>query len=85
MFCKSILKLEIDNPQIYVAPKEWNIDNSSSFTLVAQKGTLFIFPSFTYHAPMRGDNNHDIRYSLAMNFMPVGTVGDRDSTYTYSK
>ena len=81
----SHIKFEQDNPQIYVAPKEWNMDNSSSFTLVANKGTLFIFPSFTYHAPMRGNDVHDVRYSLAMNFMPVGTVGDRDSTYTYSK
>jgi hypothetical protein len=81
----SHIKFERDNPQIYVAPKEWNMDNSSTYTLVGKKGTLFIFPSFTFHTPMKGDSNFDIRYSLAMNFMPVGTVGDRDSTYTYSK
>ncbi len=81
----SHIKFEIENPQIYVAPKEWTIDNSSTYTLIGKKGTLFIFPGFTYHAPIRGNSNHDIRYSLAMNFMPVGTVGDKDSTYTYSK
>ena len=79
----SHIKFEIENPQIYVMPKKWTIDNGSTQILIGKKGTLFVFPSFTMHSPVRDDTN-TIRYSLAMNFMPVGTVGFKDSTYTYA-
>ena len=78
---KSAIQLETDSSQIYVQPTKWTRLNSLSYTLVAKKGTLYIFPSSTQHTAL--PHNIDLRYSIAMNFMPVGVVGDGDSTYKY--
>ena len=49
----------------------------------AMKGTMIIFPSTLNHH-VRPNKTEKTRYSLAMNFMPVGTTGCGDSCYHYS-
>jgi len=78
---ESKINFEKDSPQIHVEPTKWTRLNSLSYTLVAKKGTLYIFPSNTQHTAL--PHNINYRYSVAMNFMPVGVVGDGDSTYEY--
>ena len=49
----------------------------------AMKGKMIIFPSTLNHH-VRPNKTEKTRYSLAMNFMPVGTTGCGDSVYHYS-
>ena len=48
----------------------------------AKKGTLLLFPSYLPHY-VEINNFDKERFSLAMNFMPVGRCGVADSTYDY--
>ena len=57
---------------------EDNIWNSRTFTFKPCDGLLMIFPSDMHHKVLRNENNTD-RYSLAMNFFPVGEIGENDS------
>ena len=78
---ESEINLEKDIPQIYVNPTVWTRLNGLARTLKAKKGTLLVFPSYVLHTPVLHEKN--LRYSLAMNFMPLGIVGEGDSTYEY--
>ena len=78
---ESAIQFEQDSQQIHVEPTKWTRLNSLSYSLVAKKGTLYVFPSTTQHTAL--PHNINYRYSLAMNFMPIGIVGDGDSTYEY--
>ena len=78
---ESAINLEQNTPQIHVVPSNWTRLNGLSYTLIAKKGTLYVFPSNTDHTAMPHNSNY--RYSLAMNFMPIGVVGEGDSTYEY--
>tara|TARA_B100000927_G_scaffold286435_1_gene277931 strand:- start:25 stop:237 length:213 start_codon:yes stop_codon:yes gene_type:complete len=49
----------------------------------AMKGKMIIFPSTLLHH-VKVNKTEKIRYSLAMNFMPVGIAGCGDSVYYYS-
>ena len=49
----------------------------------ALKGKMIIFPSNMSHF-VNKNKTEKTRYSLAMNFMPVGTTGCGDSVYHYS-
>tara|TARA_Y100001951_G_C11248245_1_gene244750 strand:+ start:340 stop:969 length:630 start_codon:yes stop_codon:yes gene_type:complete len=49
----------------------------------AMKGKMIIFPSNLLHH-VKANKTEKIRYSLAMNFMPVGISGCGDSIYYYS-
>ena len=57
---------------------EYNIWNSRAFTFKPCNGLLIIFPSDMHHKVLQNENNTD-RYSLAMNFFPVGEIGENDS------
>tara|TARA_R110000803_G_scaffold147212_1_gene212857 strand:- start:588 stop:1148 length:561 start_codon:yes stop_codon:yes gene_type:complete len=78
---ESAIKLQQNPQQIHVEPTKWTRLNGLSYNLVAKKGTLYIFASSTQHTALQ--HNIDLRYSVAMNFMPVGVVGNGDSTYEY--
>jgi len=57
---------------------EDNIWNSRVFTFKPCNGLLIIFPSDMHHKILRNESNID-RYSLAMNFFPVGEIGENDT------
>ena len=78
---ESEINLEKDIPQIYVNPTVSTRLNGLARTIKAKKGTLLVFPSEVLHTPVLHEKN--LRYSLAMNFMPLGIVGEGDSTYEY--
>lgn len=78
---ESEINLEKDIPQIYVNPTVFTRLNGLARTIKAKKGTLLVFPSEVLHTPVAHEKN--LRYSLAMNFMPLGIVGEGDSRYEY--
>jgi|TARA_R110000803_G_scaffold208421_1_gene277084 uncharacterized protein (TIGR02466 family) len=57
---------------------EENIWNSRAYTFKPCNGLLIIFPSEMHHKVLRNESNSD-RYSLAMNFFPVGEIGENDT------
>tara|TARA_X000001036_G_scaffold141484_1_gene134345 strand:+ start:209 stop:838 length:630 start_codon:yes stop_codon:yes gene_type:complete len=56
---------------------ENNILNSWMWTIKPVKGMFLIWPAEVYHKIMTNNSKMN-RYSLAMNFMPVGHMGDPD-------
>lgn len=69
-------------PSICVLPSEWNLNASLDVEYKLNAGDMLIFPSTTTHKALDyiGEGK---RYSLAMNFMPKGSVGFYDSSFTY--
>ena len=57
---------------------EQNIWNSVGYTFKPSDGLLLIFPSDMFHKVLRNTSKED-RYSLAMNFIPIGKIGDTNS------
>ena len=53
---------------------EYNVWNATSYRFKPQDGLLLIFKSDTFHKILKHESKND-RYSLAMNFVPVGPVG----------
>ena len=56
--------------------------NSNAFEIVPEEGGIIIFPSNLYHKIML-NNNNETRYSLALNIMPTGKIGNKDSDNYY--
>jgi uncharacterized protein (TIGR02466 family) len=50
--------------------------------IIPQKGSILVFPSHLYHWTLKNTSNK-YRYSLAMNFMPYGSVNHGDSSYVF--
>lgn len=63
---------------IYLTKSEHNLWNSDAWTINPYDGLLIIFPSYLYHKILPGENKEP-RYSLAMNFFPVGKIGYKES------
>lgn len=61
--------------------KEDNIFNSDLFTFTPRKNSIVYFPSYLEHRIAYHQEDVD-RYSIAMNFTPVGTWGKFDSRIT---
>ena len=55
---------------------------SGDVSLPCEKGTLLLFPSHLHHRLTLNDRS-DIRYSMAMNYMPKGQVTIGDSSFNY--
>tara|TARA_R110000803_G_scaffold179053_1_gene241481 strand:+ start:129 stop:779 length:651 start_codon:yes stop_codon:yes gene_type:complete len=73
--CGAITFKNIHSPaQIHVAATESNIWNSDTWNIVPEDGLLIIFPSYLYHKILPGQNKEP-RYSLAINYFPVGKIG----------
>lgn len=76
--CGSIMFKNLRNPSsIYITKSEYNVWNSDAWTIVPEDNLLIIFPSHLYHKILSGKNK-ETRYSLAMNFFPVGKIGEKD-------
>ena len=59
-----------------------NLYNCKTWTFEAENNHLIIFPSETYHRIVENKTN-DIRKSLALNIVPTGTYGLKDSKITH--
>ena len=63
----------------YIEPEDYNLYNSTSWRISPQKNMLVLFPSYLKHK-VNEHKGKKPRYSLAMNFIPVGEYGTSDST-----
>lgn len=72
-----------DFPAIFVDPANPNFLNSSSLTVKPHSGMMLLFSSDIRHKVLKHGSS-TVRYSLAFNVMPRGTVGIGDSTYHYT-
>jgi uncharacterized protein (TIGR02466 family) len=63
-------------------PEEWNTFNYEVYHITPAKNLLLFFPSYLQHRINRYLGK-DPRYSIAMNFVPVGQFGRGDSTVNY--
>lgn len=61
---------------------EWNIFNYEVFHLQPKKNLLIFFPSYLTHK-INSYTGLETRYSLAFNFVPVGSFGVGDSSVNY--
>lgn len=55
---------------------------SKTFYIEPQKGLFVIFPSYLMHRVCENKSS-STRYSLAMNFFPIGNIGDGDSSIVF--
>ena len=74
--------LQFKNPlfshsDFYLAPRKWNIMNSSSWSISPEENLLIFFPSYLEH---RIINNKGKRRSLAFNIVPIEKYGTGDSS-----
>ena len=67
-----------EDKSFLITPVEWNIYNATGWTFNPKKHDLLIFPSETYHKIDKHLSNEE-RYSLALNFLPIGKIGESDS------
>ena len=74
----NIVFTKYENKRFNIKPVEHNLFNSETWTFNPQKHDLIIFPSETYHR-VKTHLLKENRYSLALNFMPVGHIGVYDS------
>lgn len=58
--------------------KKYNIYNSKEFFITPKKNDLIIFPSNLRHKVLE-NKSKIIRYSLALNLIPIGELGSNDS------
>jgi uncharacterized protein (TIGR02466 family) len=63
-------------------PTEWNTFNYEVFYLKPERHLLLFFPSYLLHRINRYMGTES-RYSIAMNFVPVGKFGRGDSVVNY--
>jgi uncharacterized protein (TIGR02466 family) len=73
-FIKSIGTLNLFSPAILPKVVEYNVYNSSSWTVAPIDSMLIIFPSCLEHAvnPSRSDED---RFVIAFNYYPTGPIG----------
>lgn len=71
-------ELSVKN-NIDIVPTVDNIFNARDWTIKTQKNQILFFPSYVYHR-IGMHLSDKIRYSLAVNFYPVGCIGGFDST-----
>ena len=81
--CGAIMFKNLRNPSsIYITKSEYNIWNADAWTIVPEDNLLVIFPSYLYHKILPGKNKEP-RYSLAMNFFPVGEIGEKGGSDSF--
>jgi len=60
------------------SPVEYNVLNSTTWTVHPEKNKVLFFPSYLDHMIMKNLSS-DSRYSIAFNFFPTGEIGNNDS------
>ena len=73
-FMKAIGTLNLFSPAILPKVTEYNIYNSSSWTVTPADGMLLIFPSCLEHAVNPSKSDED-RFVIAFNYYPTGQIG----------
>jgi len=63
--------------------KKYNVFNSENWTFDIKKNNLILFPSYLLHE-ICINNSNKIRYSIAFNINPKGSIGDRDSRVKFN-
>jgi len=73
-----------ESQSIYVPQNNHNpyLAMDGDVTFPCEKGKLLLFPSHLQHK-LAMNNRSDIRYSMAMNYMPKGQVTIGDSSFNY--
>lgn len=72
----------VPNTVFLLNPKEWNSFNYEVYHITPSKNLLLFFPSYLKHRINRYRGTES-RYSIAVNFVPVGEFGRGDSTVNY--
>lgn len=71
--------LDVNSNQITANdPEEFNIYNSTSWTIEPRKNLIIFFPSNLHHK-ITIHNSENPRYSVAFNFFPINKFGIQDS------
>ena len=73
----------LETNYIKLLASEYNIHNSSHYTMMPRNGTILFFPSMIHHRVLP-NNSEEVRYSLAFNLMPKGKVGEGDSFHEFN-
>tara|TARA_B100000287_G_scaffold435515_1_gene504217 strand:- start:5570 stop:6208 length:639 start_codon:yes stop_codon:yes gene_type:complete len=73
----------LETNYIKLLASEYNIHNSSHYTMMPRNGTILFFPSMIHHRILT-NNSAEVRYSLAFNLMPKGKAGEWDSFYEFN-
>lgn len=63
--------------------KEYNVFNSENWTFSVEKNNLILFPSYLLHE-ICVNNSDKIRYSIAFNVNPKGSIGDKDHKIVFN-
>jgi len=68
----------------FLAPvKQPNSLNSDLYTFFVKEGDMLIFPAYLEHKIGYNDTKID-RYSVAINILPKGTIGEGDGSLTFA-
>ena len=59
-------------------PDEWTPYTGKAWVYLPEKNNMLIFPSSVFHSVTKNNSEQD-RYSLAINFFPIGKIGQNDS------
>ena len=78
-FTISFLKPQMEYFDVPV--KEQNSLNNITYTFFVQEGDMLIFPTYLQHKVGYNDTKMD-RYSMALNILPKGTIGEDDGILT---
>ena len=62
--------------EIGIIPDEYNIWNSTDISITPEPNLLVIFPSNVWHSIKKNETGKT-RYSIAMNIMPIGNIGEK--------
>lgn len=74
-----IIKAPVTNTMLVNKPSEFNIYNSDTVTIEPEENLLVFFPSHLQHKISKNTGKEN-RYSIAMNFFPVGELIHGDSS-----
>lgn len=79
-----ILFEPIPSPSFFsIIPTEFNIINSESWVVKPSSWEILFFPSHIKHNICKNESDED-RFSIAMNFLPIGKYGKGDSMVNLS-
>jgi uncharacterized protein (TIGR02466 family) len=78
IFKKSPNHLTVFSGNLELPVKEYNIFNSTSWSITPKTNQLIIFPSHLVHEVTRCISNN-VRYCIAFNLFPTGTLGLTDA------
>lgn len=76
--CGDLQFQDLSNKRFQLEFEEYNLYNSSSWSIKPRNGLIVIFPSEIFHEVLKNNSNRN-RMSIAFNLFPVGHLGAFDS------